>query len=193
MIINKLLYLKLHNYTTMKKLLFLIIITATLLSCCKKDVAPTPTPISQLPPATQTGANTAGCLLNGEAFLPIGNSPIRLVCQYTDGLNFTVSIDEKNNNKNHTISLISYNKPLVVGEVYKLKEYGANSIFGEYIIYNPNFNEIHYKTNTVISGELKITNHNFDKATLSGTFWFDAVNSNGDKVQVREGRFDMPY
>jgi flagellar basal body rod protein FlgG len=44
-----------------------------------------------------------------------------------------------------------------------------------------------------IIGELKITNHNLNKAILSGTFWFDAINSKGEKIQVREGRFDMEY
>ena len=45
----------------------------------------------------------------------------------------------------------------------------------------------------LIYGELKITHHDFSNAILSGTFWFDAVNSNGEIVEVREGRFDRHY
>jgi hypothetical protein len=41
-------------------------------SKCKKD--PVSNPIDQLPPATQTGANTFGCLVNGQAFTPGGSS-----------------------------------------------------------------------------------------------------------------------
>ena len=31
------------------------------------------------------------------------------------------------------------------------------------------------------------------KQIVSGTFWFDAVNDKGEKVEVREGRFDMIF
>ncbi|PVX46475.1 hypothetical protein C8C85_2336 [Flavobacterium sp. 103] len=176
----------------MKKLFFLFIAITLIISCNKDDDKPT-NPIDQLPPATQTGANTAGCLLDGKAFLPIGNSPTRLVCQYVDGINFSIGINEIKNNKDHSIYVISYNQALNVGETYQLKEYGTNSKFGEYIIYNSDFSENHYKTSTIVNGELKITHHNFIKAYISGTFWFDAINSKGQKVQVREGRFDMEY
>jgi hypothetical protein len=56
----------------MKKKLF-IILTAVALSCCSKDEQPnTPkTELEKLPPATQTGANTAGCLVNGKAFFEL--------------------------------------------------------------------------------------------------------------------------
>ncbi len=37
-------------------------------SCEKKN----PNPIDQLPAETQTGANTFGCLMNGDAWLPVG-------------------------------------------------------------------------------------------------------------------------
>jgi len=40
---------------------------------------------------------------------------------------------------------------------------------------------------------LIITHHDFDNAVLSGTFWFDAINSEGEIVEVREGRFDVKY
>lgn len=57
----------------MKKLILLLTIILTLFSC-NKDDNKSQNPIDQLPPATQTGANTAGCLVNGEAFLPKGTS-----------------------------------------------------------------------------------------------------------------------
>ncbi|XKW97774.1 hypothetical protein R8G64_04555 [Tenacibaculum maritimum] len=52
----------------MKKTILLIgILLTTFLSCSPKE-APTLTPLQQLPKATKVGANTAGCLVNGEAF-----------------------------------------------------------------------------------------------------------------------------
>jgi len=175
------------------KNLILILITTFTLSCYSKD--DNKTPLEQLPPATTTGANTAGCLVDGRAFLPKGYIlPSNLFCNYIDGKDFSLGIKQNNGNKMLSISIISYNQRLVVGETYQLKEYCANSKFGTYIIYDDqNLSEIQYKTTSTITGELKITYHNFDEAILSGTFWFDAINSDGKIVKIREGRFDMQY
>jgi hypothetical protein len=176
----------------MKNKLILLAILLSL-ACCDKDDNKPKTELEKLPPATQTGANTAGCLVNGVAFLPKGYLPSgNLVCNYSDGKNFSISFAQRLNNQTILVGVISYNQSLVVNEIYQLKEYGSNSQFGEYNIYQ-NIGDIQYKTTPTITGELKITNHNFNKATLSGTFWFDAVNSAGEIVQVRDGRFDMEY
>ncbi|SHM45111.1 DUF6252 family protein [Flavobacterium xanthum] len=175
----------------MKNILLLLVVLT--LSCCSKDDNKPENPIDQLPPATQIGANTAGCLVDGKAFLPNGYIPSgNLVCNYINGKDFSLGILQKNDNQTLSLNVISYNKSLVVGETYQLKEYGANSIFGEYVIFQQ-IGNLTYQTNSIVKGELKITNHNFDKAVLSGVFWFDAVNEKGEKVQVREGRFDMQY
>ena len=47
-----------------KLLLYLCLATPTQCSKCKKD---DPALLDQFPPATQTGANTFGCLVNGQA------------------------------------------------------------------------------------------------------------------------------
>jgi hypothetical protein len=179
----------------MKNLLLILSLTITLCCCHKDDDQPIiiNNPISQLPPATQTGANTAGCLVNNIPLTPKGTGII-LNCFYQDALNFGLGFSMNMNGVDKVINISSLNQPLVEGQIYQLKEYGANSKFGEYSIDavpapSPN----HYSTTTTIVGELKITHHDFGNAILSGTFWFDAINSNGEKVQVREGRFDMHY
>jgi len=53
----------------MKKLLLFTLITM-LFSCSNHNDSQPVSEISKLPPATQTGANTFGCLLDGVAFLP---------------------------------------------------------------------------------------------------------------------------
>lgn len=70
----------------MKPRLFFII-SSLLFVCltaskCKKDKPPV-NPVSQLPPETQTGANTFGCLIDGKVFVPKGGglSPV-LTCYY---------------------------------------------------------------------------------------------------------------
>ncbi|MBQ0767738.1 MAG: hypothetical protein KBT58_00490, partial [Bizionia sp.] len=57
----------------MKNLLLAFALLLIVSNCNKNDDDQPTNPIDQLPPATQTGANTFGCLLDGEPFLP-GNS-----------------------------------------------------------------------------------------------------------------------
>jgi flagellar basal body rod protein FlgG len=43
------------------------------------------------------------------------------------------------------------------------------------------------------TGELKITHLDLTDQTISGTFFFDIVDRNGDLREIREGRFDMEF
>ena len=54
-------------------LLYAVLLLLTQCSKCKNTPAPAD-PAAQLPPATQTGANTFGCLVNGQPFTPQGNT-----------------------------------------------------------------------------------------------------------------------
>jgi hypothetical protein len=181
----------------MKNLITLFLFT-TILSCCSSDSDRPKTELEKLPPATQTGANTAGCLVNGIAFLPKGNFPT-LTCNYNDGANFSLFIKERimqgSNENVRTILISSFNQNLHdnVGVTFPLTVYGSDSKSGEYVTYNTDLGEMHYETNSEVTGELKITYHNYNQAIISGTFWFDAINSTGQKVEVRNGRFDMHY
>jgi hypothetical protein len=169
----------------MKTLKLFLICILLISASCKNDDTPT-NPIDQLPPATQTGANTAGALVNGEAFLPFGIiTGGNLNLFYTDGLNFGLSIGEKRNNILKNINVTSLNESLEVGQIYSLLDFEDNSKYGLFSIDvfsppSPNF----YQTTTNIIGELTITHHDFNNAILSGTFWFDAINSVGEIVEV---------
>jgi len=52
------------------------------------------------------------------------------------------------------------------------------------------FNEDVYNTNSIQNGELKILFYDREKGIITGTFWFDAINNNGEIIKVTEGRFD---
>jgi hypothetical protein len=185
----------------MKNLLLLLLTTFTL-SCCNKDDDNKPkTELEKLPPATQTGANTAGCLVNGVAFLPKGYFVTgNLVCDYIDGKDFVLGINERiiqgATDNIRSITIFSRNQNLHdnVGISFPLNEDVANSKAGTFMINAPTAPDPnYYTTNSTVTGELKITYHNYNQAIISGTFWYDAVNSNGLKVEVRSGRFDMHY
>jgi hypothetical protein len=179
----------------MKNALLIIGILLTLNSCSQKDDS-TLTPLEQLPPATKTGKNTAGCLVNGEAFLPKGFSPSgNLKCFYINQLNFSLSLSNKENNLLKSLLISHSEETLEVGVIYALNtKFQPNAKTGEYVINTASFpSNDYYSTTPEITGELVITHHAYDNAIISGTFWFDAVNNVGEKVEVREGRFDMEY
>jgi len=176
-----------------KVILFLTLIF--ILSCCNKDDNTPTNPIDQLPQATQIGANTAGCLVNGEAFLPNNGSVVPLNCNYLNGEDFSLKISNKISNNLFTVLISQYNTPLQAGQTYPLNTlFGVDTKTGEYFINtSPSPSPNYFSTTPTITGELTITHHDFSNAFLSGTFWFDAINSNGEIIEVREGRFDMEY
>jgi hypothetical protein len=64
--------------------------------------------------------------------------------------------------------------------------------FGTYWIGETPFID-EYKTTSISKGELKISFFDSLNRIVAGTFEYDAVNEKGEKVEVREGRFDMKY
>jgi len=180
----------------MKKLFFLLIVIMVFNSCDRdgqifggKD---------QLPPETQTGANTVGCLVNGKVFLPKKegiNPEVNCFYQLVNGKYFfTMAFSDLRGSSIESVSVQSGKVELQIGQTYILNK---NSIIdgdfvgggGSYLTTLQNI----YRTNTIKSGELKITKIDPTNSIISGTFWFDAVNSAGEVVQIREGRFDWNY
>ncbi len=65
-----------------------IVMAITTLSGCKKEPITCDKPVDCLPPATQTGARTFGCLVDGEVFLPkekFGRRPLDIAYQFFTG------------------------------------------------------------------------------------------------------------
>ncbi|MEJ7914030.1 MAG: hypothetical protein WKF70_12800 [Chitinophagaceae bacterium] len=82
---------------------FLLLLTVLFSFQCRKSKSE----LEQLPPATQTGAETFGCLVNGKAFKPKGSpfgGPIlsasyqHLNTMYSKGYFFSVSAKSTNSN-----------------------------------------------------------------------------------------------
>ncbi|MBD3748435.1 MAG: hypothetical protein IE931_02965 [Sphingobacteriales bacterium] len=184
-------------------ILYLLLIGFLLFSGmqCKKDA----TGIDALPPATQEGKETFGCLVNGEAFTPKGyifnpdgGPTLSSYYQYLNsstaqGFYFNLSARYKKSGPNKSVSIGADNVIIKQGQTYILKNYqNSNEIYGSYaIISNGLINE--YSTINDYKGELYISKFDELNQIVSGTFWFDAVNDKGDKVEVREGRFDVHY
>jgi len=179
------------------KNLILILFTTFVFSSCDRD-GQIFAGKDQLPPETQTGANTVGCLVNGKVFLPKkeGISPeVNCFYQLVNGeYFFTMAFSDLRGTGNLTTSIQTFRINLEVGQTYILNK--NPEINGDYTgaggAFSLSVTNIFY-TNSLKSGELKIKKLDPVNSIISGTFWFDAENATGEKVEVREGRFDMRY
>jgi hypothetical protein len=186
-----------------KSTLILILFFITFYGCKKQKPS---NPIDQLPPATDTGANTFGCLVNGKAVVihkPFGDLSPDFGCEYqliyntvsgysfnvygtdvVDGCHFTsVEIGLDSIQLHETTYLL--NTPIV--------NYGRHGLVD---IANgcPPSPLLTYLTDSIVTGQLTITHFDQEKQIVSGTFYFDAVETTrGDTVHVTDGRFDMNY
>jgi hypothetical protein len=179
----------------MKRSLLLFVMAITL-SCCNNDDDNTPTnPIDQLPPATQTGEQTFGCLINGEPFVPhsFGTNAPNAFYQFVDGaytLSIYGSINGGTNLKSINVGAIEVQEALEE-QMYNLNEEESGNYFGEYnigggIIFSGS-------TNMNNPGILTITNFDQDNFIISGTFSFTVIDNEGNEINITNGRFDMHY
>jgi hypothetical protein len=180
---------------TILKTTMLFLATLTL-SCCNKDDNPF-SGNDQLPPETQTGANTVGCLVNGKVYLPSQrglNTPVNCYYQLDNGEFYFALGFADNKNYGPQVMVNTRKITLQTGNIYILNKNMVNDgdfIGGGGAFWNDPAN-ISY-TNTIKQGELKITKLDLANSIISGTFWFDAVNTAGETVEIRQGRFDWNY
>ena len=174
----------------MKKLL-LLLLTTFALSCCNKDDDKPIAEIDKLPPATQTGANTVGCLLDGKAFLP-GNFPNSTNCfyQFVNGEYYFALALSKRDVDNNIIGIdVGTNaKQIFQNETYELIEFAPNNASAAYI-----YGTFENSTNNIHKGELTITKLDEINNIVSGTYGVDEKDTAGGIHQIRDGRFDMQY
>ena len=171
--------------------LILIAILVSISSCDKNDDDRPQDPISQLPPATTIGANTFGALLDGEPFIPSGGiNPLDCVYQLIDGERF---FGLQGNKRNENFNLISVSlstnaKEIEQDQTYQLIEEADGNATGIYGLSGDLF-----FTNSIQTGEMTITRLDLNTQIVSGTFFFDVIDGNGNLRQIREGRFDMRF
>ena len=180
----------------MRKIVSLFLILFLFCSCAKDGNIITEK--EQLPPITNTGANTVGCLIDGKVFLPHQsgiNPAVNCFYQIEGGEQyFVMNFADLRNGKNEMVVLMLRKVDIKEGEVYKLNKTFtiAPELTGALGVYSSAESQLFY-TNEIVTGELKITRLDISKSIIAGTFWFDAVNDKGVKVQITEGRFDWNY
>ncbi|MDP3665079.1 MAG: hypothetical protein Q8R50_00240 [Sediminibacterium sp.] len=184
----------------MKPFLIIAASFVLLISGCRKNKPVNP--VDQLPPETQTGTNTFGCLVNGQVFKPGGASLSggSLQCNYqllpNNGYYFVLIGRYRNNNNGSgsSVGLYTDSLNLIEGAKFNLKTRINGNPSASYSFYTSAISLQSYETDgNLYKGELWIKKLDTVNQIVSGTFWFDAVNTNGQKTKIREGRFDMRY
>ncbi|MGV7108178.1 hypothetical protein [Flavobacterium sp. U410] len=173
----------------MKKIVLLVLAAFTL-GCCNKDDDSN----ASLPPATQTGAGTFACYVNGEAFIDTSGGWFNCFYQYVDG-EYYFSISGYDENLTPiSISLGTRKKTISQGEVLELLEDINGNAIGGAFFKTSSTDGLSSNTDSQYTGELTITKLDFTNHIVSGTFWFDVQHPvTGERIEIREGRFDTLF
>lgn len=179
----------------MKNLLLAFAMLLIVSNCNKNDDDQPTNPIDQLPPVTQTGAQTFGCLINGEPFVPpsFGSNSPSAFYQFVDGA-YTLGISARTGGGTElkSINIGCLDVPLLEEINYTLLEFATGNYFAEYRI-GAGF-IFDGSSNSENSGILTITRFDQTNFIISGTFNFEAKDINtGETIEITNGRFDMNY
>ena len=163
----------------------------------EKPIDSTNNNIPGLPPATQTGANTLGFLLNGESWTPEGSDgTANLSIDYDPGINNgTIGIVAKrfksaNNRSSFGIGII---------DSLNLLSLPLKRTLFRTSIFRAGFSKIdscvlfsHYDS-VWSRGELTINKLDKIQRIVSGIFEFTLYESDCDTIKITNGRFDMKF
>jgi hypothetical protein len=166
----------------------LLVITSLCVQSCDlfKGSDPKPkTELEKLPPITQEGKNTFGCLVNGKAFVVTNTLHMSAIYQ---GGGFSLSggiyIDKK-------LSDIQ----IFVGEIMELnKSYSLINDSNKTGKFYSELKDCWFTSTADYIGKLTILSFDQTNFTISGTFEFEAFSEDcQESISITNGRFDMQY
>lgn len=154
-----------------------------------------------LPPATQEGKNTFGCLINNVVWLPEGYVTFPSPNLNADITETQFSINAKRSEGQY-IS-IDIQQPLTVGTYYLKDSLYSNKTNKCYAVYGNQADNSYFQTNSVSNGVLEIMKYDPQRRIVSGNFRFVAskfkilgtnpANFKDSTISIMEGRFDITY
>jgi hypothetical protein len=176
--------------------ILLLLITVGFTQCCKEKPT-TNTDVPGLPPATQTGANTLGFLLNGVPWVPEGNNgTANLSIDFDPGINngylSIAAYNYKNSKQSYVIVAIQDSLNFAIPPI----TYRVGTLFNGFLLYSDTaFCE--RRTNDLLTySNGYITINKIDRIIgfVAGTFECTVFNpSCGDTIKITNGRFDMKF
>ena len=180
---------------------YILLLAFTSCSSCKKNEPPKPE--DTLPPATQTGANTFGCLIDGVPYAPIGYQGIGgWVLPAKGGYQGQLNNAPTRNN----VIIFGNNEGarfnIYVRSVDKVGTYPLNFDTNPGYLYPENyavfykrvndFREDVFTTTSQVTGSVTFTRADTISKIVSGTFEFKAKNVvDGKIITITNGRFDL--
>lgn len=177
----------------------LLVIIVSITTACKKDSnnnTTDPNNIPGLPPATQSGANTFGCLVNGVPWVPEGyggGSP-NLSIDYDPGFNngiFNI-VAKKITIFENTQIIVGVRDSLNFLTNFQTYQLTRSGLYGSYYFSNCRLFSGD-STTKIISGKLEIVKLDRQKRIIAGSFDFSLTSSFCDTVSVTKGRFDFKF
>ncbi|MFK5959186.1 MAG: hypothetical protein QM495_10015 [Lutibacter sp.] len=148
---------------------------------CSNDDNSSQNPIDQLPPETQTGANTFGFLINGEPINITNTSNQTAIyqggfIQFGAGGVYMVVVD-----------------PFTTNTPYKFMDIGAGNSRAEYK--EKIFENVFciYDESDTYEGYVTFTKIDKVNYIISGTFEFSTVTDGCEDIKITNGRFDLEY
>ncbi|MGI4865228.1 MAG: hypothetical protein ACRYFZ_15000 [Janthinobacterium lividum] len=162
-----------------------------LLTQCKKAETD---PASALPPETQTGANTFGCLLNGQPWTPSSNyGPANFRLTYDPtyaGGSLLIRAYQADAHKVTQYIAIG-GSPINRLGTYIITEALSSTCGASYTYQDgspcSDYSYYNYKPGFIMRGQLTITRMD---QIVSGTFGFILAQTGCDTIKVTQGRFD---
>jgi hypothetical protein len=184
----------------MKRLYILaLIICYTLLSnSCKKDKNTNDIydNVPGLPPATQIGANTFGCLVNGVPWVPMGfggGSP-NLSIDYDSNINngiFNI-VAKKITMDENTQIIIGIKDSINFVENKKTYNLTREGLFGSYYFNNCRLFSGDSMTN-ILFGSMTLVKLDRQNRIIAGSFNFSLNSNFCDTITITRGRFDFSF
>lgn len=167
------------------KPIFLFLLVG-LIACKKNELSP----LEQLPPATQTGANTFGCLVNGKAWTPKGNSGVKpnfqlLLVPDAKGNIIDIRAYRLDNGSRTDLGIGS----LVTSDGNLTYHYQNKNSINIGIINSMCNISVH--DSLFRDGSITLTRYDLANGIISGTFKCNLYKPNcGDTIKITNGRFD---
>ena len=183
--------MKKHN-----ALWLLLLALCSIFASCKKDKTETNS-VDQLPPATQTGANTFGCLVNGNVYVPTGYNGTGRPnphIQYDLNLNGRptqgITADRIVNSMYAGSILVAFRNLDHLGTYLTPDDFNFSSDWTKVI---GNCSTIAFDSTIQKWGKGIITKLDIPNRIISGTFDFKFKTLQCDTVFITDGRFDIKF
>ena len=176
--------------------LLILFIGSLLLTACKKEV-------DTLPPATQRGLNTFGCLLNKKAWIPTGSGDPFSASFYPTGGGFFKNPDGSLNiyikawlDREELEIFLKHTTTPGIYKIDKTTYTGPSLVYaesyGQYSLSHEFGSTEYFSTDSLHTGSVTITRADTTLGIVSGTFDMQLFQSSSGRVMnITKGRFDF--